>query len=182
MIDRGLHVALDVEVEHAIEESHPATELAVRNPGIGSGIIRLQMLNDRRCFDHRLTIVEEQRKLACGPDPLELGIVLLVLRNLAKFKLRPVSVERDQHLPGVGREGVTEEDDTHASSFVQFLRRSSSASLGSFDSKVPVCTSPSGSYVVKTTPRSVTKWSISFILLGLTGWSKIDFPWPSSTG
>src|SRR5436190_16859021 len=101
MIDCGLHIALDVEVEEAIEESDPATELAVRDPGIGSRMFRLQMLNDRGGFDHRLTIVEEQRKLACRPDPLELGIILLILRNLAKFKPRPVSVERDQHLPRV---------------------------------------------------------------------------------
>src|SRR5438105_1195641 len=144
MIDRRLHVALDVEVEDAIEEADPATELAVRNPGIGSGIIRLQMLNDRRCFDHRLTIVEEQRKLACGPDPLELSIVLRILGNLAKFKVRPVGVERDQHLPRVGRERMAEEDEAHASSFAHCSRRLSSASLGGLVSKVPVGTAPAG--------------------------------------
>src|SRR5207302_10506893 len=138
------------------------------------------MLNDRRCFDHRLSIVEEQRKLACGPDPLELGIVLLVLRDLAKFKLRAVGVEGDQHLPRVGRERMAEEDEAHASSFAHCSRRLSSASLGGLVSKVPVGTAPAGSYVAITTPVFETKWSVSFRAPGSSVPSKMRFPRPSS--
>src|SRR5205823_10904731 len=139
----------------------------------GSGIIRLQMLDDRRCFDHRLTIVEEQRKLACGPDPLELGIVLLILGNLAKFKLCSVGVEGDQHLPRVGRERMAEEHEAHASSFAHRSRRLSSASLGGFVTKVPVGTSPAGSYVAVITPVFATKWSTSLSLPGASEPSKM---------
>ena len=49
-------------VEEAVEEAHPPAELAVGDPAVGAGMVRLQMLDDAGGLDHRLAIVDQQRE------------------------------------------------------------------------------------------------------------------------
>src|SRR4029078_9650370 len=48
----GLHVRHDAKVEHAVEEANAPPEFSVRNPALGPGMVRLQMLDDASGFDH----------------------------------------------------------------------------------------------------------------------------------
>src|SRR5829696_7688741 len=60
----GLHVRHYAEVEHAVEEANAPPELSVRNPAVGPGMLRLQMLDDASGFDHCLIVVNQQGELS----------------------------------------------------------------------------------------------------------------------
>ena len=64
----GLHVALDVEVEKAIEEAHAAAVLAVRDPHVRPPMMRLQMLDDAARFRDRHPVVEQDREFPDRPQ------------------------------------------------------------------------------------------------------------------
>src|SRR5438270_9362404 len=141
---------MDGKVEEAVEEAHAPTKLALGNPHIRARVARLQMLDDAGYLCDHLDIVDEHRELAERPHSLELSVIRLVFRNLAKFERRPVGPERDQCLPGVAAERMTVEFEAcpersrraHQAPSAILLRSSISAWLGSFVAKLPVSTSP----------------------------------------
>src|SRR5206468_659207 len=145
MVDRRLHVALHVKVEEPVEEPHAPAELAVGYPYILTAVAGLQMFDDAARLAHWLPIVDQHRELAEGPQPLELRVIVLVFRNLSKFELSPVRVERDENLPGVGREWMAIERKHHQTPRRMSSRRAISASLGSAPAKLPTLMGPAGS-------------------------------------
>ena len=63
----GLHVRHYAEVEHAVEEANAPPELSIRNPAVGPGMVRLQMLDDASGFDHCSIAVNQQGELSERP-------------------------------------------------------------------------------------------------------------------
>src|SRR5205085_4158078 len=114
VVDRRLHVALDVKVEEAVEEAYPPTRRALRDPDVGPAMVRLQMLDDAGRFRNDLAIVDQHWESAEGPQPLELGVGLLIFRDLPIDEFGSVGPDGDQHLPAVAAERVDEEFETCA--------------------------------------------------------------------
>ena len=70
----------------------------------------LPMLDDRRAFDHRLPVIEEQREQSeRRMPPQDLSVLRKVAFEDAIFEGRVVRPKRDQDFLSVAAEWVTEE-------------------------------------------------------------------------
>ena len=69
-----------------------------------------EIFNDGGRLDHRLIAIDQHRKLArrmCRADEVHIGHPVIGPRiDVTEFEFGPVRVERDQRLPGVGREAM----------------------------------------------------------------------------
>ena len=95
-------------VEDAVEHPHLARNLGIIGDHRGG-----DMLDDDARFHDRHAVIDQQRKLADWPELQKRSLVfwIFVTRDVAKLERRVGVVERDQRLPGVGREGMTVEDE-----------------------------------------------------------------------
>src|SRR5947209_1544464 len=118
---------------------------SLRDPDIETGMVRLQMLDYAGRLRDHLTVVDQHREFGERPQPLELGVIGLVFRDLTVFERSPIRPDRDQCFPTIAAEWVDVEFQAHQSPALIFSRSSSSASLGSLVANVPVSTSPFGS-------------------------------------
>jgi len=75
-----LYVRHDAEVEHAVEEANAPPGLSVRDPAVGPGMVRLQMLDDASGLGHRSIAIDQQRELYEGPTAAQLVAVLGMVR------------------------------------------------------------------------------------------------------
>src|ERR687890_59964 len=75
----GLHVRHYAEVEHAVEEANAPPELSVRDPAVGPGMVRLQMLDNASGFDHGSVTINQQGELSERPTAAQLLAVLGVI-------------------------------------------------------------------------------------------------------
>ena len=82
----------------------------------GSGVERGEVLDNRARLEHGRLAIDEQRELGDWPAPGQLRAILQVIGiEHPEFKWRFVLVKRDQRFHRVGREGMAEELQGHAS-------------------------------------------------------------------
>jgi hypothetical protein len=105
-----LHRSHDIKVEEAIEEADVPSKVTLRDPCVGPWMMRLQVFDNDRGFDDRLPVIDQDRKFSERPIALQLVHERLWIDHFerAGFELRPVGVERDQHLLGEGGKRVAE--------------------------------------------------------------------------
>src|SRR4051794_15619112 len=116
------------------------------------------MFDDAGRLEYCLIIIKQQREQPKRRVPRKnLAVFRMLLVQYPVFERRLVGPQGDQDFLRVAAERVSEELQPHQVPSLILSRSSSSAWLGSFVAKVPVRTSPAGSYVVKTTPLLETK-------------------------
>ena len=113
--DHALHIAHHIIVEHAVEHPrHHRLRRVRRDQRRRAGVVDREVLDDAGRLDHHRLAVDQHRDVPAG---VRLAGELLAQRaigfHLRELKLRAVGVERDQRLPGVGRERVAVELERH---------------------------------------------------------------------
>src|SRR3954454_16329042 len=99
------------------------------------------MLDDAGRLGDDLTVVHQRGELGQGPQLVEPGTGVGILKDLVVFERRAVGPQWDQRLPGVRRERVSVEFEAHAPASLTRLACSTSSSLGSTSAKLPLGTS-----------------------------------------
>src|SRR4051794_15367203 len=107
--DGDLHVVHHVKVEEAVEEANPAAEVAIRDPAIGPGMMRLKMLDDRRGFEDRLIVVDQHWELTERRMPPQyLAVLRMIGAELSIVERRLVRPKSDEDLLRVAAERMAE--------------------------------------------------------------------------